>query len=187
MAWPKDYIYSPTSIWYEPHSPLLHSLLACEDPRGIEIASPLIENQTVHPSLKIKKITSKTHPLIGQRGVFASERIPAGVELGEYSGEISLGYARSNTRKGIYDWKTVIKDMTVSIYSGKYANELTFINDYRGLGQSSNCQPKWIVHRGFYYFIFETTRSIEPSEEVLVDYGATWEKLKQSDRPSFSC
>jgi hypothetical protein len=51
---------------------------------------------------------------------------------------------------------------------------MTFVNDFRGLGPSPNVHWKWMIHEGIYYFGYATLRDIEPNEELLVNYGASW-------------
>jgi hypothetical protein len=141
----------------------------------------------VHPQLEIKKITPdlvyrgvKPHPLAGQdvfeghaqHGVFAKGKILGKTSLGEYVGEVYLSKSgmEKSEQRGFYCWHLLLKDTPIYIYSGKWANELTFVNDFHGLGKEPNVVGKWMTYLGFYYFGYETTRDIASGEEILIDY-----------------
>ncbi len=202
--WPADYVYSTSCRMSEIHPALLEQFISTGHPEDAHAVYPLIEKGGVHPHLELKKITAQVkgadgrpHPLSRarygkrvHRGLFAKRGLPDGVELGEYVGELQLLAA---------DWKRGLKDFdhAWTLKSGpflfvlnakKFANELAFINDYRGIGRSANAKPKWVVHKGLFHLIVVTTCPIRPGEEVLIDYGVGyWEAAsrKQLLPPSF--
>lgn len=190
--WPAHFRYCPSSICFDLSENLLRSILSAGAEDAHTKISPRIETRTVDPRLQIRKITKtlryagpKPHPLSLskklERGVFAKEKIPEGTELGEYVGEISFGKETLDPPshfKGFHCWKATFKNFSVHIFSGNIANELAFINDYRGLKDGPNVRPHWILHRDVYYFGYITTRDIEPMEELVTDYGKTWEQTK---------
>jgi len=111
--------------------------------------------------------------------VFAQDAIPAETEIGEYVGEIALGKEAIEEAlpfKGVHCWKVPFGSIFLYISSERIANELAFVNDYRGIGREPNVRKKWILHRASYYFGFETIRDVKPGEELLVDYGKTWSR-----------
>jgi hypothetical protein len=186
--WPQGFSYSPISLYLGISQNLFRHLLSTTHPESRNRIAPCIENQTVHLHLAIRKITENfrcfgkmPHPLVGQYGVFAHEKIPKETELGEYVGEVSFGKEDSEIPrifKGVHCWRASFGSFLLHISSERIANELAFINDFRGVQKDPNVRPKWILHRGAHYFGFETIREIGPMEELLVDYGKTWEKTR---------
>ena len=179
--WPSGFRYSPVSIHLGISANMFRNLLSSPLPESKHRIADCIERQNVHPHLEIRKISDISHPLAGQHGVFSTAQIANGTELGEYVGEIFFGqesYEEPRCFKGVHCWRAIFGPFTLNISSERIANELAFINDYRGLQKHPNVRAKWILHRGFYYFGFETARQIEPMEELLVDYGKTWEKTR---------
>jgi SET domain len=176
--WPPGFRYSPVSIYRGVAANLFVHFLSSPDPAGLHIIDPFLESQTVHSNLEIRKIEDPSHLLIGQYGVFAALAIPAHLPIGEYVGEIFFnpGDASSSPYKGVHCWRVAFGSLVLHISSTEFANELAFINDFRDLGKAPNVRPAWILHRGVYHFCYETLREILPQEEVLVDYGKSWEK-----------
>ncbi len=196
-SWPKRLIYARESVSVEiAHSILQHCLRSkAEDADRI---SRVIEEKSVHPHLQIKKITSslkidglQVHPLANKKtlrghshyGIFSTERIPSGTELGEYVGEISLVNPKdfirtvSNTTQfSEYKWVVSANNLYFEIDAQKIANECALINDYRGLRCGPNVKMAPIVHRGFIYFGYVASRDIAKGEEILADYGEAFYK-----------
>ena len=172
--WPPGFRYAPTSVYEDVSAHFFRHLLVSPDPASQNRIAPCIEERRVHPLLSIQKI-EKPHPLAGQFGVFAQGKIPAGAELGEYAGIVSFGQRKEKRPfKGVHCWRVPFGQAVFHVASDEVANELAFINDFRGLQERPNVRTTWILHRGSYYFGFETIREIEPMEELLVDYGKTW-------------
>lgn len=185
LNWPPGFEYSPVSIYRGVAANLFRHLLSSPDPQSADISIPCIADHKVHPHLEIRKITQSLqhlgkipHPLVGQNGVFALKKIQAHTILGEYVGEIFFSQESSDTPvsfKDVHCWRATFEALTIHISSKRFANELAFTNDFRGLQSEPNTRPKWILHCGIFYFGYETIREIEPMEELLVDYGKTWE------------
>src|SRR3990167_3755576 len=182
INWPKSFTYAPTSIIRDIHPNFLFHYLWVNN----DSISLLIETQSVHPHLQIKEL-KPPHPLAGketfkghvQHGLFALEKIQKNTELGEYVGEMCLVRPDdTSVENGVYLWTIIVRvnEPALRIYSGKIANELTFVNDYRGIQKKPNVSGKGIAHRGRCYFGYETIRDIELGEELLIDYGDAWAK-----------
>jgi hypothetical protein len=181
--WPSAFQYSPVPISQDLHENLLQRYFLASSLDRKEA-----EEKRVHLDLEIQKISSdffyrnSLHPLAGQdafeghaqHGVFATKRIAKGTPLGEYVGEVFLtkrGLTESAIgQKGFYCWHLLFKDLWIHIYSGRIANELTFVNDFHGLAEKPNVRGQWRVSGGFYYFGYESMEEIEPKEEILIDY-----------------
>ncbi len=204
--WLKDFIYSKEIISQEIGLTFLRSLLSTGSPEDLDKISPFIETRTVHPALKIEKITKnincsegKPHPLISaktlrghkQRGIFAESFIPKGTELGEYVGEVFLRNIEADISDILsfcseYTWQVKVKDFMLITDPKKWANELAFINDYRGIKESPNVASGLIIHRGAFHFGYITIADIEAKEELLVDYGERYWKAFIPKQPQKS-
>ncbi len=185
MSWPKGFIYTPNSISEDIHPNLLDHIFTSKDPKDCDVICPCIEEKRVHRDIQIRKITknmkckgSKPHPLanLDQYGVFAKKNIDSHTVLGEYVGQWFMG-KKTVQREGTYSWTLSINGCELFLYSGIYANETTFINDFRSLADQSNCVADWVVHRGKYYFCYISSKKILKGEEILVDYGVSWAQL----------
>ncbi len=183
--WPKAFQYSPTCVCRDLNENLLQHYLQTQGAQLL-LRKKAIE---IHPDIEIQKITYEftyngtlPHPLAGQdvfeghaqHGVFAKGKIAKGTILGAYVGEIFLTKERISDslfkQAGIYCWHLFLRGIWLYIYSRKIANELTFVNDFHGLGQEPNVQGKWLQNQGYYFFGYETTKEIEPMQEILIDY-----------------
>lgn len=187
--WPRNFFYSSESVSQEVHIDLIRLLLSSKNNAALEHIEEVLESKRVHPHIQILPIDTrrfKDHPLLGKntkqghvpRGVFAKESISLGVVLGEYVGEIRLFTQGENPLelfKGLdvseYAWVANIQEYFYYVEPRLYANELAFVNDYRGIRSSPNVTTEWVIHRGRYYFCYSTTDEINTGEELVVDYG----------------
>ena len=180
--WPKEFIYSGVSRLAGCDAFALRLYLRCcfgheKDP---DVVCPLIAEGRVHPSI-VLGLLKKPHPLASERGVFARAGIEKGVILGEFVGELSL----TDSPKGLSKYACSLKlgDQFLIIDPERVANELAFVNDYRGLGEAPNVGVTWIPHGGSFHFGFKTISSVSAGEELLVDYGdAYWDATSPSQK-----
>lgn len=174
--WSEEFTYSPISIYHGFADHVLFSN-AAED---LAKFAPCIEEKRVHPHMKIQ-ILEEGHLIAGQRGVFATDRIEPFTQLGEYVGEVYIGDGTPDMfpRKDIHCWYANRNGINIQISSHRVANELAFINDFRDISPEPNVGLQWIIHKGSYHFGFVSLRSIEPGEELLVDYGHKWNMILQ--------
>jgi SET domain-containing protein len=196
--WPKSFVYSRESISPNINLDFLRFCLSSENPHQIV---PLLEEKKTHPDIKLLPLSSKHlsfHPLLNsisprghvQRAVFAQKLISAGTLLGEFVGEISLlskeecSIFFEQERPSEYSWIAAIKNYLFFVEPRTVANELAFINDFRGIKEQPNVTPQWIVHRGSYHFVYVTKEEIQAGDELLVDYGDNyWMAWEKSTRP----
>jgi hypothetical protein len=184
--WPEKFIYAQTSVLSELQPFLLELALTSEHPDDAHKIVPIIEQQEVHPHMLLQTITDPSHPLFNlktkhghlQCGVFATEKIPSGTVLGEYVGKIYLVHAEESLEEvsaqnpfSDYTWTGRRGTAIVIIDAQRIANELAFINDYRGLKNTPNVAAQWIAHRGRDYLVYITMRDVETGEELLISYG----------------
>ena len=174
--WPDEIEYSSESLALEVHPLILRSMLAVEE----EGFSDLIEEKRVHSGVEIRFL-GKEHPIgatktsfqRAQRGLFATQNLEEGTDLGEYSGEMkimSVGWEQPSLKSHYY-WVVRWRDLYYVVDAMRYGNELAMVNDFRGIGKKPNVQGKMIVHRGHCYFGYGTITPIKKGEEILVDYG----------------
>lgn len=196
--WPGKHSYSPESVGAEIHIALLRLALYSDALEDRNTITPCIEEKKAHPSIEIRQITSrlfyqgpKPHPLADlkdsegrdQYGVFAKKKIPKGAPLGECVGEVSLlSLSAAKEKAGSsYNWIVNWKNRVfLCIDSRKIANEMMYVNDYRGLQDAPNAYLAWMINRGFYYLGYAALRDIERNEEIVIDYGKEWEDLYYS-------
>lgn len=189
--WPEGFIYSRESETPGMNPQFFRKLLSSQSPDDSERISTVIEEKRVHPDIEIKIISKdmvldKTHPLADvksqkghiHRGIFATKDIPKGVDLGEYVGEaylmsmgefIEVGEQKHSLSE--YAWRIVRKDYLYFVDGKRIANELAFINDYKGLQSRPNVIAHWIVHRGLCYFGYSTSCDVRAGDELLADYA----------------
>lgn len=156
-------------------------------------SSSLFDEKLVHSDIQVRDLSHfvPDHPLAGKKtlrgrkhyGVFAKREIPAGEILGEYVGRIYYfsSSCKNKTKFSEYKWTIVHPHYTLVIDSQYGANELSLINDYRGIADSANVTPSLIPHNGCRYFSYVTTKTVHVGEELLVDYGSQFWSAFQVD------
>jgi hypothetical protein len=191
LNWPEDYIYTSRSFCGQMHPNLFASFLP-SSPQGEEGLGLLVKKGEVHSSIQMRRITPHLkyrghgpHPLAhtkygkrAQLGVFATHAIDSEVELGEYVGELTILAQdwKAHFKDSDHAWTLDLGPFVVLVNAKKYANELAFINDYRGLSQESNVKAKWVAFDESFHVVFMTKRAIQKEEELLLDYGeAYWQ------------
>jgi hypothetical protein len=169
--WSDEFTYEPVSTYLG----FVEHILFSSTPEDLVKHDRHIEEKQVHPHIKIK-LLGADHPISGQRGLFASEKIEPSTSLGEYVGEVFLGGGDPEMfpRKDVHCWQAARNGISIQISSHRIANELAFANDYRGIKSAPNTGLHWIIHKGFYHFGYATLCAIESGEEILVDYGSKW-------------
>lgn len=173
--WPKNFIYTRRTFSRDLH-PVIFSQVF------LGFASSVLRDENisieVHPHIEIR-ILKDEHPLVGrakhpkkrhqQRGVFATQDIPAETFIGEYVGEVYL--APKLDFPGNYIWISPLQGNFFLLDASKYANELAFINDYRGISSKSNLRPVLVQRRGLGYFGYQTREKVLKGQELLVNYS----------------
>ena len=80
------------------------------------------------------------------------------------------------------DTKITVKSVKLVVNAQSRGNESRFINDFRKIGKRANCRFQVAldaVHGQFFVGVF-ATQDIKTGEELLLDYGAAYWKLKES-------
>lgn len=129
----------------------------------------------------IRRIALDTHPAFGQYGLFATRVIAANTHICDYLGEIHC----EDRVDSDYDLCLIrLSDGTaVGIDASKMGNEGRFINDYRGVKDKPNAVFKDIRTSigELRMSIWSGPNKIRKGEEILVSYGKSWWKARQSE------
>lgn len=181
-GWPEHLPFARVSHSLELPLDVLRLLMFVSEEKGG--SSSLFDEKLVHSDIQVRDLSHFVphHPLAEKRtlkgekhyGVFATREIPAGEILGEYVGRIYYfsSPAKSQTKFSEYKWTIEHPHYTLVIDSQYGANELSLINDYRGIAEVANVAPSLIPHKGSRYFSYVTTKTVLVGEELLVDYGS---------------
>jgi hypothetical protein len=182
--WPKRLIYSRESVAVDMHIFLLREYISSGSFKDLEKTSWVIEEKCTYPHLEIKKTSLPTlrnqkHLNCHQNyGIFATQKIDAGTQIGEYVGELYLAISQESLQillekifPSEYAWMIEINERFLLIDAQNVANELALINDYRDLGPRPNVKMQEFVHKGTMYFGYVAITNIQKGEELLVDYG----------------
>lgn len=126
------------------------------------------------------------HPAAPQHGLFASESIPCGALVGNYTGLVKLqqGADSSHYLVEVHDRHTGFQ---FDLDAEHYGNETRFINDYKGVAEHPNVA--FVLYHaqatGELSVGVVTQRALQHGEEILVDYGRQfWRSPGNSPNPS---
>ncbi|KAG5733061.1 hypothetical protein E4T56_gene3561 [Termitomyces sp. T112] len=141
---------------------------------------------TVRPSVVIRKISSTVHPAFGQYGLFASRRIPPKTHIIDYIGEIHC----DDRPDSDYDLSVYRghDGADVGIDASRMGNEARFINDYRGIMAKPNAIFSDVdtILGEKRMSIWSSGQEIRKGEEILVSYGKSWWRARETSVLSLS-
>ena len=178
--WPEGFVYTRQRFSRDIHPFFLSRLFLSEKPEDIQKKSSLVEQNRVHPYLEIQ-ILKEPHPLALQknhgkshlqRGVFATEDLLDKIALGVYAGELFFQDTMVLKKDvSMYLWDFSVLGNHFLIDASRYANELAFVNDFRGIANQPNVSHTLLCHEGVFYFGYQTIARVNKGEELLIDYG----------------
>ncbi|KAG9017482.1 hypothetical protein FRB90_001126 [Tulasnella sp. 427] len=180
--WPPDVIY----LSKQRYDPKLPSNIR-EKIRAPGSVKPLPKNKLV----KIQVITDPKHPARGQRGLFASQKIPPSTHILDYLGEVhsderlesdydlsllQLSTAETGSEKGT--------SASIGLDAMRMGNEARFINDYRGTGIAKpNVEFKEREVDGeLRMSVWSVAKGLRKGDELLVSYGKSWWKARTDSK-----
>ncbi len=142
---------------------------------------PLLNPPTLAQFVEVQRIRDSTHPAYPGFGIFATQDIAAGTEIGQYTG-LKRPKSRTNDSESLY-----IAALTpeTDVDAERTGNEIRFINDYRNTGQTPSVE--YIRYRRSHtvFLGVKTTREVRRGEELLIDYGEQyWKMIKRRVRES---
>lgn len=138
-------------------------------------------------AVETRVIKNKEHPCYSEkdgepigRGVFATETIPEGVVLFNYSGKLT--FSRSDAAPTVSQFDSFIfklgeiRDYVIEIDASESGNESRYVNDPRGVPGAKGPNLKFDLPPNqavgvFGVCVLESLREIGPGEELLVCYG----------------
>ena len=117
------------------------------------------------------RILPSSHLLSGQKGVFATKKFSKYNIIGEYTGLI-------NFKKNIKQTNLYLFNLNndVIIDAKDFGNELRFINSYLNIRDSPNLSAQYSFIGGYPRVLYICIKDIEIGEELLVDYGDSYNK-----------
>lgn len=141
--------------------------------------------------VKIESITSASHPADGQRGLFATRKIPPNTHVLDYLGEVhsdereesdyDLSLLRLNTSE-VVEMGVGDEPVSIGVDAQDMGNEARFINDYRGVAESPNVEFKdHVVNGELKMGVFSGPKGVGKGKEILVSYGKGWWKARNED------
>ncbi len=185
--WPEELIFTPHCVSYDIHRTFFDEILFTGREADRQIISELIEKGEIHSHLKVERITPELHyrgvsphPLSQssyvsrpQCGLFATEDIAEGIDVGEYVGQLQVMSDTGvlNSKEVEYTWLLKNGPFVFEVNSKKWASEIALVNDYRGLAPRPNVTCGVCIHRGRYHLVYRSIKPILRGEEVLVNYG----------------
>ena len=123
------------------------------------------------PPVAIKQITTDNHPAKGQRGLFATRKIPPRAHIIDYVGEVHC----DDRPDSDYDLSLYHspEGISVGVDASRVGNEARFINDYRGVASKPNALFE--EHRNpageLCMAVWSGKEGIRKGQEILVSYG----------------
>ncbi|KAI5815046.1 hypothetical protein BZA77DRAFT_317403 [Pyronema omphalodes] len=119
--------------------------------------------------VKIKPISSSTHPANGQAGLFALRTLPARSWVIDYIGFYHTLEESDPTSD--YDI-SLDREAGVAVDAAKGGNEARFVNDYRGVSERANVEfENRRVGGQMRIAVMVGPKDIKKGEELLVSYG----------------
>lgn len=111
------------------------------------------------------------HPARGQRGLFASRKIPPRTHIIDYVGEVHCD-DRPHSDYDLSLYRTS-EGISVGVDASRMGNEARFINDYRGVAAKPNAIFE--EHRNsageLCMAVWSGKDEIKKGQEILVSYG----------------
>ena len=132
---------------------------------------------SLNTGVSIREIRDPEHPACGECGLFSAQSFAQFDVIGEYVGKV-MDQAKFAMEGGPY----VAETCGMKINAEHEGNEVRFINDYRGIGESAN-----VTFRGAFlnckpHLLVIAMRDVEPDEELLVDYGSGYWSAVRSNQ-----
>ncbi|KAG8864909.1 hypothetical protein FRB96_003496 [Tulasnella sp. 330] len=139
----------------------------------------------------IQVISAPSHPANGQRGLFATRKIPPKTHILDYLGEVhaddrddsdyDLSLLRLSTSEAV-SMGVSDEPISIGLDAQQMGNEARFCNDYRGIAESPNAEFKdHLVGDELRIGVFSGPKGVGKGKEILVSYGKGWWKARNED------
>jgi hypothetical protein len=196
-AWPQGvtYLNSPKYSKHIDHD-ILHTEKALRGVSGLAVIGPKAQGPS--PLVRIKSISSASHPANGQHGLFATQNLTPDTFILTYLGFFHGAVDADPTSD--YDLG-LDAELGIAVDASGMGNEARFINDYRGVSASGpNAEFRdvlvefgnGILERCVGVFVLSAgkvksrkrARGIAKGEEILASYGkGFWNGRKVDEEP----
>ena len=163
--WPPDIQYVSRQCY---HTSVSKDILSQIFPAHAQVADA--HSPALRPVVIIRDIVEEGHPARGQRGLFATRKIPPRTHILDYAGEVHCDdRPESDYDLSLYRSATI----SVAVDASRMGNEARFINDYRGVRQKPNAlfQERQTPFGELCMSIWSGREGIKKGEEILVSYG----------------
>ncbi|KIO34292.1 hypothetical protein M407DRAFT_54133, partial [Tulasnella calospora MUT 4182] len=176
--WPADVVYLNKQRYDPKLPPIVRKRI-----QSSGSVKPLQKSRLV----KIQVIADPSHPARGQRGLFASQKIPPSTHILDYLGEVhsddrldsdyDLSLLQSSSPLSGNDTETCTN---IGVDAMRMGNEARFINDYRGTGVAKPNVDfrEREVDGELRMSVWSCARGLRKGEEILVSYGKSWWKAR---------
>ncbi|KAG9051074.1 hypothetical protein FS837_012581 [Tulasnella sp. UAMH 9824] len=143
--------------------------------------------------VKIQVITDPSHPARGQRGLFASQKIPPSTHILDYLGEVhSDERVESDYDLSLLQLPSPLLEndaetfISIGVDAMRMGNEARFINDYRGTGVAKPNVDfrEREVDGELRMSVWSCAHGLRKGEELLVSYGKSWWKARNQPEES---
>lgn len=175
--WPADVQYIAqlqyhTSVSKETLPYLRHGT---GSPKSTTVTTPL------QSSVAIRPIVEVGHPAKGQRGLFATKKIPPHTHLLDYLGEVHCD-DRPDSDYDISLYRTA-EGVSVGVDARTMGNAARFINDFRGVKPKPNAlfEERRTTNGELRMSVWSGSSVIRKGEELLVSYGKGFWRARLSD------
>lgn len=141
-----------------------------------------VSSQRSKPSVIIREVVQESHPACGQRGLFATKRIPPRTHILDYLGEVHCD-ERPLSDYDLSLYRTPDGKVSVGVDASRMGNEARFINDFRGVRSKPNASFE--EHRSgkgeLCMSVWSGSEVINKGDEILVSYGKGFWKARSSE------
>ena len=117
------------------------------------------------------RLLTSDHPLCGEYGLFATKHFSRFDVIGEYIGKV---VSSDKTGHYVAALEDAEHDKSLGLDAEFCGNEMRFINSYLGIANRCNVVMKTVYIDTLPHIIIICTEDISPGEEILFDYGESY-------------
>ncbi|KIP11455.1 hypothetical protein PHLGIDRAFT_475381 [Phlebiopsis gigantea 11061_1 CR5-6] len=139
------------------------------------------------PPVSIKQVTTDNHPAKGQRGLFATRKIPPRTHIIDYVGEVHCD-ERPNSDYDLSLYRSP-EGVSVGVDASRVGNEARFINDYRGVALKPNAlfEERRNAAGELCMAVWSGKEEVRKGQEILVSYGKGFWQARSSSTAESAC
>lgn len=174
-GWPRDVAYSHQQDWSKVPAPMMNI-----------VRDLLAGNQRRALPLEVRGVP-KGHAAYPGAGLFAAQRLPAGVHVVDYAGHLVVQWGKAGeVNRSNYIFNLFNSDgIFIDVDANSLGNESRFVNHYEGIRDKPNCtfRLESDERTGARRVGVFTLVDVPCGDELLVDYGGRfWQEVKSGDK-----